>query len=41
MKWGWIIFWIVVAIIVFHNPAGSAHTVRAWFDAGATFIQNL
>jgi hypothetical protein len=41
MRWGWIVFWVIAAIIVVHDPAGSAQTVRTWWDAGATFIANL
>jgi hypothetical protein len=41
MRWGWIIFWIVVAIIIFHHPAEAAHTVSGWFTAISTFVTNL
>lgn len=41
MKWGWIIFWAVVAVFILKDPAGSAATVRHWWDSASTFITSL
>ena len=41
MKWGWIIFWIVVAIIIFHHPAAAGQTVNHWFNSISTFVQSI
>lgn len=37
---GWVVLFVVI-VLVFHDPAGSAQTVRTWFDDAATFVQNL
>lgn len=41
MKWGWIIFWFIVALLIWKHPASSGHAVNhAWTNV-STFIGSV